>query len=276
LPTTGRETVLTVLGAGTCVPDRTRRSAAYHLDLGPTQVLIDCGPGTLHGLDAHGVPWAELTHVAVTHYHVDHVGDLSALLFALEHGTRPPRTAPLTLIGPVGFAGFLRKLADALGEHVLSPSFGVSVLEIAAGRPFEDPDAGFTLRSCATPHTAESQALRLSGAWGAVGYTGDTGPSGEVAAFLGGCRVLVAECSLEDPPSMDRHLSPSLLADLAELASPELLVVTHVYPPLTPEDAVGRVRARYDGAVVAAADGMRVRLGPEGAAVDASPTGRYT
>lgn len=268
----GREPTLTVLGAGTCVPSRARRSAAHHLDLGRAQVLLDCGPGTLHGLDEHGVQWTELTHVAVSHYHVDHVGDLSALLFALEHGTRPRRAAPITLLGPVGFTRFLKGLAAALGDHLLRPSFEVEVCEIGGGCPFDDPAGAFTLEASATPHTEESLAYRLSGPWGAIGYTGDTGPSEEVASFLRGCRVLLGECSLEDPPSMDWHLSPSRLAELAAIARPELLVVTHVYPPLTPAGAVRGVRARYEGAVVAGTDGMTVELRAEGLAVDPPPT----
>ena len=122
--------------------------------------------------------------------------------------------------------------------------------------------------SIRTPHTDESVAYRVRGDWGVVGYTGDTGPSAEVARFLAGCDVLVAECALTDPPTMERHLSPALVAELAGVAGPELLVLTHVYPDQSPEEAAMRVSERYGGRVVAARDGMRIVLGPAGPAVD--------
>ena len=263
--------VVTILGSGTCIPDRARHSAAYHLELGSSRILLDCGPGTLHGLDAHGVPWQWLTHVAVSHYHTDHVGDLSAVLFALEFGTRPPREDPLTLIGPVGFGAFVGGLGALLGEHLLRPSFGLRVAEVAPGAPFVDAGGDFVLEACGTPHTDESIAFRVRGEWGTVGYTGDTGPSQDVATFLRGCELLIAECSLADPPTMDRHLSPVGVAELARIARPGLLVVTHVYPPLTPDLAVAQVGEHYAGATVAGVDGMGIRIGPEGAQVAARP-----
>jgi len=254
------------------LPDHTRHSAAHHLELASARILFDCGPGTLHGFSAHGVAWADLTHLVVTHYHGDHVGDLAAILFALKHGLTPARAAPLTLIGPVGFRAFLTRLADALGDHVLSPGFELGVVELEPGTAFEDATRGFSLECHPTPHTAESVAYRLEAHWGAIGYTGDTGPSTDVAMFLSGCQVLVAECALTDPPEMELHLSPVGLAEMAGLAEPELLVVTHVYPPLTPDQAVARITERYGGATLAAADGLRISLGAGGPTVDPPPT----
>lgn len=258
--------VLTILGSGTALPGR--HSAAHHLKLPGASILLDCGPGTLHGLAEHRIDWAGLTHVAVSHYHNDHVGDLAAIPFAMKQLVAPARTAPLTLIGPGGFRGFLERLANAMGPHVLEPGFDVIVREVGPGRSYEEARADLTLQVQPTPHTEESMAYRLSGAWGSVGYTGDTGPSEAVAGFLAGCDVLVAECALADPPEIEGHLSPKLLAELAVDARPELLVLTHVYPVQTVAEAVARVADRYDGAVVGAWDGMRITIGPGGPTVD--------
>ncbi|MGD8602770.1 MAG: hypothetical protein PVF19_15565, partial [Gemmatimonadota bacterium] len=78
----------------------------------------------------------------------------------------------------------------------------------------------------------------------------------------------ISECSLSDPPDMDRHLSPRLVAQLGAVSAPDLLVLTHVYPPLTPERAVEQVSRLYHGRVVAGRDGMRIVLGADGPAVD--------
>jgi ribonuclease BN (tRNA processing enzyme) len=271
----GSSAVLTIVGAGTCVPDGSRHSAAFHLGLRASSVLLDCGPGTLHGLAERRIAWAELSHVIVSHYHLDHVGDLSAVLFALKNAVRPRRASPLTLVGPIGFTRFLSRLAEALGDHLLHPGFEVRVVELAPGTEFVEPGADFRVEACDTPHADESLAYRISGAWGALGYTGDTGPSRDVSTFLARCDVLVAECAHAESTADGKHLSPVLLAELAVVAAPALLVVTHVYPPLSPEDAVRRVLEGYAGRVVAGADGMTVRLQVgEPPAIDPPPSAR--
>jgi ribonuclease BN (tRNA processing enzyme) len=105
-------------------------------------------------------------------------------------------------------------------------------------------------------------AYRLDLGSAVVGYTGDTGPSEGVAAFLKGCDVLISECALTDPPEWDLHLSPVGVNEIASVAKPGLLVLTHVYPPLEPEDAASQVTAAgYGGQVLAAKDGLHLSLG---------------
>lgn len=265
--------LLTILGSGTLVPDARHHSAAHHLHLDGASVLLDCGPGTVHGFARYGLRWQELTHVAISHFHTDHIGDLGALMFAFKHGLGSPRVEPLTLVGPRGFSRLLGRLASALGGHVLDPGFEVRVVETRPEVPFEEASAGFTLTCHRTPHTPESVAYRLEGTWGSVGYTGDTGPSGEVGAFTAGTDVLIAECTLPDVSAidMDTHLSPTSLAAIAGRARPRLLVVVHVGPRHSPEAAADRIRALYEGDVVPAVDGLRVRFTTEGPSVDPGP-----
>jgi len=225
------------------------------------RLLMDCGTGTLHGFARHRVPWQRLTHVAITHYHNDHVGDLSALLFALKYGLPSRRAEPLVLIGPTGFQDFLERLALATGDHVTRPGFDLVVRELGTEDVFDGEEADFRLTAHPTRHTDESVAYRWVGCDGVVAYTGDTGPSDPLAHFLGGADVLISECALGDPPEMDFHLSPAGVADLARVAKPRALVLTHVYPPLTTEEAVGQVRAAgYAGRVVPVHDGLRLPL----------------
>lgn len=251
---------LTVLGSGTLLPDAERSSAAHLVRAPGVRLLLDCGTGTLHGFARHAVPWRTLTHVAISHFHNDHVGDLPALLFALKHGVVPRREDPLVLIGPPGFRELLENLATALGDHVTDPGFELDVREIAPGEALEH-EGTFRLTAHTTPHTEESIAYRWEGEGGVVGYTGDTGPSRDLARFLAGADVLVSECALTDPPEMDLHLSPMGVAELAHIAEPGTLVLTHVFPPLTPAAAVQQVNAAgYRGEVVAGHDGLRLPL----------------
>ncbi|MEX2467663.1 MAG: ribonuclease Z, partial [Gemmatimonadota bacterium] len=199
---------VTVLGSGTLLPDTARHSAAHHVVGSGTSVLLDCGSGTLHGFDRSGIDWASLTHVAITHYHADHVGDLAPLLFALRNGLRPRRTEPLDVIGPPGFRGFMERLAAAMGSYVLNPGFPLDVVEVAPDVPYEDPVRGLRIEACPTPHTDESVAYRVGLNDEVVGYTGDTGPSEAVASFLEGCGLLLSECAWSDPCEGSGHLSP--------------------------------------------------------------------
>lgn len=282
------EAVLTVVGSGTLLPDAAHGSAGFHLDVPGADgerrgLLLDCGSGTLHGLARQRIDWRAIDVIAVSHYHTDHVGDLAAILGALRH---VGRTHPLTILGPEDFRAYLHRLASVAGAWVTDPGFPIRVVPLGAppagpedfdrtraSGTWRAPDGMLAVDSCATPHTDVSRALRITGPWGRIGYTGDTGPSDDVADFLDGCDVLVAECALPDPPGMDTHLSPLGLAAMARRARPGLLVSTHVYPPRTGETAAGEVSAAWGGRVVAGRDGMRVRIAPGGATVDRTADG---
>jgi len=181
-------------------------------------------------------------------------------MLALALGTEPRRTRPLTLVGPPGFAAFLGRLAAATGRHLLAPGFEVRVVELEVDGAWADAESALRVRCASTPHNEESVAYRVEVGGVVVGYTGDTGPSAEVATLLGGCQVLLAECTQPDPPTLDTHLSPARLAALARATRPDTLVVTHVMPPLTHEEAAARVTEGYDGRVVAGRDGLTVPL----------------
>jgi ribonuclease BN (tRNA processing enzyme) len=257
---------LTILGSGTLLPDDHHRSPAHWVEEGELRLLLDCGSGALHGLGRERLWWKAVSHVALTHFHTDHVGDLAPLLFALRHGVRPQREEPLYLLGPHGLAAHLGALAAAHGAYIRDPGFPLVVVELAHGERWADPAGRCTLRAHATPHTDSSIAYRVETGGGTLGYTGDTGPSARLGPFFRGVQALIAECSLADPPEADTHLSPRRLTELARAARPGLLVVTHLYPPLRPHKLPALLReAGYEGEVVVARDGTAVEIGEGGA-----------
>lgn len=263
--------VLTVIGSGTLLPDPDRGSASFHVEAAGHHLLVDAGSGTLHGLPRAGVDWRAVDTIAVSHFHPDHVTDLPALLAAWRF---IEAAEPLTLVGPPGFADYLQRLADLHGSWILGPSRPLEVVELEAGEAWWSDDGAVGLEATPTPHTDESVAYLVRCGTGAtIGYTGDTGPSAGLHDFLRGSAVLVAECALADPPEIAGHLSPRSVADLALAAEPDLLLVSHVYPPQTPEEAVARVAERYGGRVDVARDGLRVRIGEDGVAVEPPAAG---
>lgn len=255
---------VTILGSGTLLPDDACRSAAHLVEDGAFRLLLDCGSGTVHGMPKHGVRWQELTHVALTHFHTDHIGDLPALLWALKYGVPGGRREALTLVGPAGLLRRLEAMAEAFGEFILDPGFPVEVVELEAGARWTDRGRDLELSTHATVHTTESLAYRIRGPSGQVGYTGDTGPHAPLGSFFRGVDVLVSECALPDDDAMEIHLTPRSVTALASAARPDLLILTHLYPGVEPGPLPDLVRALgYTGDVRVGRDGMRLSVPPE-------------
>lgn len=254
---------LVVVGSGTVVPEGDRGGSSFWVEDGGARVLVDCGPGAVGSLARHGLPWERLTHLALTHFHADHVGGLPGLFFALRHAVRPARDEPLGVLGPPGTRALFEGLASALGDYFLDPGFPVEVAELAPGDA-RQLTATARLSTRKTPHTEESHAVRLDFPEAACGYTGDTGPCPELGDFFRGVGLLVSECSLTEEEVGDNHLSPGRVAAIAARAEPELLLLTHVYPHVRRSlDVPSLVAAAgYSGRVALAGDGDEHALNP--------------
>lgn len=207
--------------------------------------------------------------VAISHFHTDHIGDVPALLAAYRF---QGRTRPLTIVGPPGVRGVLEKMAGLFGDWVLD-GVPLRVVALAPGEVWRADE--LAVESYPVHHTNESVAYRVETPHGVVGYTGDTGVTPGLGGWLRGCRVLVAECALADPPEVDSHLSPTGLARLVDESVPELVAVTHVYPPIEPAEMAESVAGLLSGAgpgpvpvVIPAEDGGRIRMTPTAVTVD--------
>lgn len=248
---------LVTVGTGTVVPDPERASACHWLEHGETRLLLDCGAGALQGLARCRLAWSDLDHLIISHFHADHIGEIPSLIFALRHALETPRQAPLEVWGPAGSERLFNAWADALGPWLLEPGFDVAIHELQPGEPANV--GALILQVNSTPHTEESLALRFEADGSVFCYTGDTGPSEELAAFFQGADLLLAECSLPDELVADNHLSPTSLARLAKGAGVMRVAITHVYPQLRRLDAPELIRqAGYSGEIIAVSDGSEL------------------
>lgn len=246
---------LTILGSGTCVPSGTRNSSGYWVDAGDVRVRLDCGAGTVHAMARYGLPWDTLTHQVISHFHIDHVGELPALLFAFKYGRATPRSAPLALVGPEGLEYLLHSYTGLYKMKLLEQEFPLTVEEIRPGGALV-LGSGATLRAAKSPHTAESLAVRVEAGGRSVGYTGDTEPSDDLVELFRDADTLIAECSFTDDDKGTKHLIADEVADMARRAGVRRLIATHSYFDPDAADLALRLARGFGGEIVVAYDGL--------------------
>ncbi|MEO6447083.1 MAG: ribonuclease Z [Gemmatimonadaceae bacterium] len=247
---------LTTVGTGTAAPSPRRVQSATLIEAEHVRLLVDCGSGAVFRMAELGIAWQELTHVALTHFHADHTNDLANLVFAWRYGMQPPRSAPIEIIGPAGTEALVARMAEAFGASLLT-SVPLRFTDIGPGEQLS-LGGGCEIGACKVPHTDESMAYSVTGEERRVVVSGDTGFDPAFSAWAYGCDVLVLECSLPDELAIPTHLTPRQCGDVAAIARPSLLALTHFYPPVEAVDIEAQVAERFDGRMVRAEDGWMI------------------
>ena len=258
-----------VLGSGHPVidDDHPRMQPATAVLIGDDRWLADAGAGALARLYDHGVPAQSLTHVFLTHLHVDHVVDLDGVLLAWHFATpgklagappdarsddgsagrgpkkRLPARSPgslakqqtgraeLKLYGPTGTAEMVQTLLDK--------AYGVDGRGRALLR-----DASFTVQDLSAPTPIEGEGYRVelarvNHAWmdswalrfetecASVVITGDLGSP--LYPGYEDHAELAAFSRGADILVVDAlHLAPEVLVRFATEAAPKHLVLSHL------------------------------------------------
>lgn len=251
---------LTTIGTGTAAPSPTRVCAGHLVETGSTRLLLDCGSGVVHRMAALGMDWMRITHIALTHFHNDHISDLAMLFLAWRYGALPWRELPITVIGPPTTGDLLARIDAVSGGALATLGYRIDVRELPPGESMTLAGGG-VLAARKVPHTPESVAYSVEHDGRRLVYTGDTGRDDGLAAWAARCDVLLAECSLPAAMRIDSHLTPEDCAELAAAAVPGVLVLTHFYPPVEQVDVRAIIAERYAGHVVLAHDGWSTGLG---------------
>jgi ribonuclease BN (tRNA processing enzyme) len=246
---------VTVLGGGGAWPTAGQACSGYLVEHDGYRLVLDPGYATLPQLLKHTAA-EHVDAVLITHGHPDHCADLNPLLRARALGEAPPPALPVrTLPGAVDAVLALdnpRMLADA---YALS--------EFTAGDRFEV--GPFLVDTWALPHFVPNAGLRLTAGGRVLAYTGDTGPSPDIAVLAREADMLLAEATFPEqvPFSGDApYLSTARQAGHhATRAGVGRLVLTHLWPGTDPAAA----RAAADGVFPAALDvampGLTIDLG---------------
>ena len=131
------------LGTSGSAPTAARGTSATLIRRGGDRLLLDCGEGTQRQLLRSDTGLVDLEDVFLTHLHADHVLGLPGMLktFALRG-----RDLPIRVHGPRGTRGLL----DALGVVIGRLTYGLEVVELAAGDAVERD--GYRIEPFAVAH----------------------------------------------------------------------------------------------------------------------------
>jgi len=225
---------LTVVGCSPAWPNPGGAQSGYLID-GPGRLLLDCGPGVLGKMRELDVrPDA----VAITHFHLDHWGDLVPWAWLNAYGPQEHRI-DCTLWLPPGGREQLEEFASHWGNDGMFEN-AFRLREFEPGVPFTT--SGFEVQACRLPHyELTSYGFRLTHDGSTLAYSGDSAPTDELADLARGADLFLCEATLADSAadglprghlSADEALAaadgPILLTHRpVELASPEGIPVAH-------------------------------------------------
>jgi ribonuclease Z len=261
---------LTILGSGSPLPSPQRCGGGQVIAGGGASILIDCGWGVSRRMQMAGIPSPKLDAVFFTHLHSDHVTDFADLLMTSWTGGR---AAPLPVYGPVGtremVEGFQQALAADVryriahhGEQLWPGGVACDVHEVEAT---DDARAIATIGDVEVSvflvdHRPVVPAFGFKVVRGGVSvvFSGDTIKCPSLVAASRGAEVLVCEAfnyELMDrriallratnntlpagllSDAKDYHIQPREAAEVAAEAGVKRLIITHIIPPIAPDDA---------------------------------------
>jgi len=251
---------MTILGSGTAVPSLRRGAPGTLLEVGGDRVVIDAGPGTLQRLLRAGLTHDRVTHILITHNHLDHCGELAPWLFT----ARVPgasRTAPLIIGGSSGFMRMLSGLQQVYGHRVEPAGYTLTLITmdgaVAAPLAFD----GWTLQAFPVNHIGSSFGYRIVDDAGTTfACTGDTDTCDGVVELARDADLLLVEASTPAALKTPGHLTAPEAGTIARRAGARRVVLNHFYPACDEVDMLAELRATWNGDATLAEDGMSLEI----------------
>jgi ribonuclease BN (tRNA processing enzyme) len=245
---------LSVLGGCGAWPAAGQACSGYLVEQDGFRLLMDPGYATLPRLLSQ-VPADEVDAVLISHGHPDHCADLHPLLRAREYGQGIPPPLPVYAL-----PGALDRILQLDGPGSLREAYQVTGMA-----PGERLGIGpFQVDTWLLPHFVPNLGLRLSAGGQVLAYTGDTGPSPDVAELAAGSHLFLAEATFpEQVAGHDgRYMSTARQAGgYAAKAGAGRLVLTHLWPGTSRQAALEAARSQFSGEIMVAAGGVMADLG---------------
>ena len=247
---------LHVLGSGTAIPHPRRGASGYAcIAAGGEALLLECGPGSTRRWPAIGLDFTRAQVILVTHHHVDHCGDLPAVLFGRTVFFDPPeRAVPLVLAGPAGHERHVRAIEALYGRGVEDRAGLVTIDELTDGdaRTY----GPFQVHARVVRHSEGAIGVRVTAGGRTLAFSGDSGPCEALVELCRGADLALLECSYPAARETSKHLNAATAAATARDAGVGRLVLTHLYPVCDAVDIESEVRnAGFTGDLRLAQDG---------------------
>jgi ribonuclease BN (tRNA processing enzyme) len=233
---------LTVIGCSPAWPNAGGAQSGYLVEGPDGRLLLDCGPGVLARLRANDGGWPRIDALAITHFHLDHWGDLVPWIFGAAFGPGRDAPKPALWLPPDG--------TKRLRDHGARMSFGGQIDDAFDVREYEDDvsfeAAGFTVTPHRLDHYSElTFGLRVQNHTGTLAYSGDTGPSNRLVELAKDADLFLCEATLrESEPAERGHLSEDEAVDAFKASGAKRLVVIHRPDELPLDEGLERA---YDG-----------------------------
>jgi ribonuclease BN (tRNA processing enzyme) len=240
---------LTVLGSCAAYPEPERACSGFLVEWDDFRIVLDLGYGTLPPLLAAG---GAVDAVVITHEHPDHCIDLHGLFRMLYYGGLSGPRVPL-FCPP----GVLTRLAGIEPDVDLLAVFDVRPL------PGHYRLGPFELTGRPLPHFVPSSGVRLQAGAFALAYTGDTGPTPTLATLGRDASLFIVEATDRPGESARRQrnlLTAAEAGAAARAAGAQRLLLTHFWPGTDRLASLAAARAEFDGAVLVAEEGLRLKL----------------
>jgi ribonuclease BN (tRNA processing enzyme) len=217
---------LTVVGCSPAWPNPGGAQSGYLVEGNDGRLLLDCGPGVLPRLrEREG--WPRIDAIAITHFHLDHWGDLVPWVWGAQFGPGADVPSPELWLPPGGRAT-LEHLGETLGQpDMFDRAFDVR--EYEDGVPFEAAGAKVTpLR--VLHYTMLAFGFRVSDNGATLAYSGDSGPSDALPELARDADLFLCEATLlaPNPEGGTRgHLSADEAEAAFKAAGAKRLLLTH-------------------------------------------------
>jgi ribonuclease BN (tRNA processing enzyme) len=216
---------VTVIGCSPAWPNPGGAQSGYLVE-GERRLLLDCGPGVLPRLRQREA-WPEVDAIAITHFHLDHWGDLVPWTWGSQFG--PGRDAPkVSLWVPPGGYQALRHFGTHFGnEKMFEDAFDLR--EYPADETFST--AGVRITPVRVPHyEIETYGFRITNGDRTLAYSGDSAPSDALVEVARDADLFLCEATLAEPREGDGlrgHLSADEAVATFEQSGAKRLVIVH-------------------------------------------------
>jgi ribonuclease BN (tRNA processing enzyme) len=216
---------VTVIGCSPAWPNPGGAQSGYLVESDGGRLLLDCGPGVLARLRADHGGWPRVDALAITHFHLDHWGDLVPWVFGAAFGPGRQVPRPELWLPPDGEER-LREYGGRMSfADYLDAAF--TVRSYAEAQPFAA--AGLELTAHRLDHYSEpTHGFRVANGSSAIAYSGDTGPSNALVELARGADLFLCEATLSAPEPAERgHLTEDEAVAAFRASAAKRLVVIH-------------------------------------------------